>query len=94
VTRLNPEKSLCDTIITALKTPELENLCNVRVKQRLEAKAHATYIDDEAATAGVAWRDKLQGALRRCDGIVVLLTQNAINSPYVGVAHSRINRSA
>ena len=55
-----------------------------RLKLRLEARSHTVKIDDEVATAGIAWRDKLQAELRKCDGVVVLLTENAITSPYVG----------
>jgi hypothetical protein len=54
-----------------------------QLASQLRARGHQIAIDVDSLVPGVEWRRELMDKLLLCDGVVVLLTPNAVGSPFV-----------
>ena len=55
----------------------------LQLAAQLRAFGHQIAIDVDSLVPGIEWRRELMDKLLLCDGVVVLLTANAVGSPFV-----------
>lgn len=54
-----------------------------QLSDKLRARGHELTIDVDSLVPGQDWRTTLMSSLREADGLIVLLTENSLHSPFV-----------
>jgi hypothetical protein len=54
-----------------------------KLSEKLRARGHELTIDIDSLVPGQDWRTTLMSSLKEADGLVVLLTENSLHSPFV-----------